>query len=140
VNLAVGDVARTDITAPILTQLCERVADRAARAPAEDAVAPVYVEIAPVLISRPAAALPDVVARSVLSILEQRDKSTISADMVRSRLRAALPGFSDDQITAVSTLAADTWTQITDAARTVLDATLSGEVRDDLLDIKVLRR
>src|SRR5712691_10599616 len=52
----------------------------------------------------------DAVARSVRSILLQRDAGTIDADLARSRLSAALPGFSDDQITTVSTLAADTWT------------------------------
>jgi putative nucleotidyltransferase with HDIG domain len=134
VNLAVGDVAKTDITAPVTRSFVSDSLTEAARTSAADAVAPVYVEIAPRADIRDRQLnLYDSVARSVLSILDQRDKSTIAADVVRSRLTAALPGFSDDQITSLSTLAADTWTQITDAGRTVLDATLGGEVRDDLL-------
>jgi putative nucleotidyltransferase with HDIG domain len=134
VNLAVGDVAHADITAPFTRSFVSDSLTAAARTAAADAVAPVYVEIAPRADIRDRQLnLYDSVARSVLSILDQRDKGTIAADVVRSRLTAALPGFSDDQITSLSTLAADTWTQITDAGRTVLDATLAGEVRDNLL-------
>ncbi|HEY8771757.1 MAG TPA: HDIG domain-containing metalloprotein, partial [Candidatus Limnocylindria bacterium] len=134
VNLAVGDVAKTDITAPLTRSFVSDSLTQAARTAAADSVAPVYVEIAPRADIRDRQLNQyDSVARSVLSILDQRDKGTIDANVVRSRLTAALPGFSDDQITSLSTLAADTWTQITDAGRTVLDATLAGEVRDDLL-------
>src|SRR5437667_10256181 len=110
VNLAVGDVAKTDITAPFSRSFVSDSLTGAARTAAEEAVAPVYVDIAPRADIRDRQLrLYDAVARSVRSILLQRDAGTIDADVVRSRLSAALPGFSDDQITTVSTIAADTW-------------------------------
>jgi putative nucleotidyltransferase with HDIG domain len=134
VNLSVGDVAKADISAPFDRSFRSESLTKAAQTAAAEAVTPVYVEIAPRADIRDRQLNQyDAVARSVRSILLQRDAGTIDADVVLSRLAAAVPAFSDDQITSLSTMAADTWSQITDAGRTVLESTLSGEVRDDQL-------
>ncbi|MGZ6255470.1 MAG: HD family phosphohydrolase [Candidatus Limnocylindria bacterium] len=134
VNLAVGDVAKADIPAPFPVHYVSETLTDAARAAAAAAVAPVYEPIAPLADIRDRQlGLYDGVARSVRSILLQRDAGTIDADVLLSRLSAAVPAFSDDQIASLATLTADTWAQITDAGRAVLESTLSAEVRDDML-------
>jgi putative nucleotidyltransferase with HDIG domain len=134
VNLVVGDVAKADIPAPFPVHYVSRVLTDAARGAAADAVAPVYEPIAPLADIRDRQlGLYDGVGRSVRSILLQRDAGTIDADVLLSRLSAAVPAFSNDQIATLATLTADTWSQITDAGRAVLESTLSAEVRDDML-------
>ena len=134
VNLAVGDVATADITAPLTVSFFSDSLTEAARTAAADAVAPVYEPIAPLADIRDRQLrVYDNVARSVRTVLIQRDAGTIEPDEVLARLASAVPAFTDDQIALLAALPIDTWTRITDAGRAVLESTLSAEVRDDML-------
>lgn len=134
VNLAAGDVATSDITAPLTVSFFSDSLTEAARAAAADAVPPVYEPIAPLADIRDRQLrVYDNVARAVGNVLIQRDAATIEPDEVLVRLASAVPAFTDDQIALLAALPIDTWTRITDAGRAVLESTLSAEVRDDML-------
>ncbi|HTI30231.1 MAG TPA: HDIG domain-containing protein [Methylomirabilota bacterium] len=134
VNLAAGDVATSDISAPLTVSFFSDSLTEAARTAAADAVPPVYEPIAPLADIRDRQLrVFDNVARSVSNVLIQRDAATIEPDEVLVRLASAVPAFTDDQIALLAALPIDTWTRITDAGRAVLESTLSGEVRDDML-------
>jgi membrane-associated HD superfamily phosphohydrolase len=110
VNLAPGDVANTDITAPYSQTFFSESLTNAARTAAADAVPPVYEEIAPRADIRDRQLrVYDNLARSVRTILIQRDAATIEADEVLARLSSALPAFTDDQITLIASLPVDAW-------------------------------
>ena len=134
VNLAVGDVAKADITAPLTVSFFSDSLTEAARTAAEDAVAPVYEPIAPLADIRDRQlGLYDSLTRAVRTILIQRDAGTIEGGEVLASLSSVLPAFADDQIALLASLPVANWTGITDAGRTVLEATLSAEVHDDML-------
>ncbi|MEP7040042.1 MAG: HDIG domain-containing metalloprotein [Chloroflexota bacterium] len=134
INLAVGDVATADITAPLTVGYFSDSLTEAARTAAADAVNPVYEPIAPLADIRDRQLrVYDNLARSVRTVLIQRDAGTIEPDAVLVRLSSAVPAFTDDQIALLAAIPIDTWTRITDAGRAVLESTLSGEVRDDML-------
>ena len=134
VNLAVGDVAKADITAPLTVSFFSDSLTEAARTAAEDAVAPVYEPIAPLADIRDRQlGLYDSLTRAVRTVLIQRDAGTIEGGEVLASLSSVLPAFADDQIALLASLPVANWTSITDAGRTVLEATLSAEVHDDKL-------
>jgi hypothetical protein len=134
VNLAVGDVATADITAPLTVSFFSDSLTDAARTAAEDAVAPVYEPIAPLADIRDRQlGLYDSLTRAVRTVLIQRDAGTIEGGEVLASLSSVLPAFADDQIALLASLPVADWTRITDAGRTVLEATLSAEVHDDML-------
>jgi cyclic-di-AMP phosphodiesterase PgpH len=134
VNLAVGDVATADITAPLTVSFFSDSLTDAARTAAEDAVAPVYEPIAPLADIRDRQlGLYDSLTRAVRTVLIQRDAGTIEGGEVLAGLSSVLPAFADDQIALLASLPVADWTRITDAGRTVLEATLSAEVHDDML-------
>jgi putative nucleotidyltransferase with HDIG domain len=134
VNLAAGDVAQADIPAPSRVSFISDSQTEAARTAAANAVAPVYEPIAPWADIRDRQLVAyDKITRSVRNVLLQRDESTITADEVPPLLADAVPTLADDQIALLASLPVDNWTQIADAGRQVLEATLSAEVRDDML-------
>jgi len=134
VTLAVGDVAKADITAPFTRSFFSDSLTEAARTTKADAVAPVYEEIEPRADIRDRQlALYDGLTRAVRAVLIQRDAGTIEGNQVLASLSSVLPAFADDQIALLASLPVADWTSITDAGRTVLEATLSAEVHDDLL-------
>jgi hypothetical protein len=134
VNLAAGDVANANITAPITTSYFSESLTEAARTAAEEAVSPVYEEIAPRADIRDRQLrVYDNITRSVRIVLVQRDAGAIEPDEVLTRLSSAVPAFTEEQITLLASLPIDTWTRIIDAGRAVLETTLSSEVRDDQL-------
>ncbi len=134
VNLAVGDVAKADITAPLTRSFFSDSLTEAARTAKADAVAPVYEEIEPRADIRDGQlALYDGLTRAVRAVLIQRDAGTLEGNQVLASLSSVLPAFADDQIALLASLPVADWTSITDAGRTVLEATLSAEVHDDLL-------
>ncbi len=134
VNLSVGDVATTDITAPISASFISNSQWDAARQAAADAVEPVYAPIAVLADIRDQQLRKyDYVIQSVRAVLVQRDDGTITADEVPTRLAAALPGFTTEQIALLASVTETGWSKIGDAGRTVLEAVQSSEVRDDAL-------
>ena len=134
VSLGVGDVAKTDLSAPFSVSFISDSETLAARRAAADAVSTVYEPIAP---------LPDIrdrqlrsydsVTRSVRAVLVDRDAGTLPADQVPVRLAVAVPAFSSDQIAELAAMTVGDWNMIADAGRGVLETTLNGEVRDDML-------
>jgi len=134
VNLAIGDVAQADITAPFTRSFVSESQTKAARTAAADAVAPVTEQIAPPADIRDRQLVAyDRITRSVRTILLQRDAGTITADDVLRQLSSAVPALADDQVALLASLPIDNWTVIADAGREVLEAILSGEVREDML-------
>ncbi|MDP9467751.1 MAG: HDIG domain-containing protein [Chloroflexota bacterium] len=135
VNLAVGDVATDpDVIAPQTVSFVSESQSEAARQAAEDAVEPVYAEIAPRgdIRDRQLRAYDNII-RAVRTVLIERDNETIQPDELPARLSTAVPAFTDQQITLLANLTQTEWAAISDAGRTVLEATQSAEVRDDML-------
>jgi putative nucleotidyltransferase with HDIG domain len=136
VNLAVGDVAQADIRAPRTISFISNSQTQAARDAAAAAVEAVYEPIGPLAdIADQQLRLYDAVARSVSKVLAERDAGTLTADGVPTRLRTVAPGFSEAQISLVATMEAARWELVFGAGRTVLDATMAAEVRDDQLAV-----
>jgi putative nucleotidyltransferase with HDIG domain len=134
VNLAAGDVASADITAPITVNFISDSQTEAARVAAAEAVAPVYEPIAPLADIRDRQLRSyDIVTRAVRNVLVQRDAGAIQGDEVVTRLGSAVPAFTDDQLTVLALLPVDAWDRIAEAGRAVLETTLAAEVRDDML-------
>jgi putative nucleotidyltransferase with HDIG domain len=134
VNLAVGNVPTADIPAPYDVSFNSVSQLEAARQAAADAVEPVYERIAPQADIRDRQLLSyDSVTRSVHTVLILRDAGMIAVDQVPVRLATAVPNFTDEQIALLASLPVAEWERIGDAGRTVLEATLSADVRDDML-------
>ncbi len=134
VNLAVGDVATADITAPGTVSFISDSQWEAARQAAAEAVEPVYAEIAPRGDIRDQQLRAyDNIIRAVRSVLIQRDNAVIGPDEVPGLLAFAVPAFTDEQIALLVNVSLTRWTTIAEAGRTVLEATQSAEVRDDML-------
>ena len=134
VSLSVGDVATADITAPKSASFISNSQWEAARAAAAAAVAPVYAPIAPLAdIQDQQLRKYDYIVQSVGGVLIQRDNGAIGRGEVPGRLAAVLPAFTGDQITLLAKVTQAGWASIADAGRTVLNAALSADVRDDAL-------
>jgi cyclic-di-AMP phosphodiesterase PgpH len=134
VNLAVGDVANADITAPFTRSFISDSQTEAARAAAAEAVGTQYEQIAPLADIRDRQLRSyDIVTRAVRNVLLQRDGGTIKGDEVLTRLGSAVPAFADEQLAVLALLPVDAWDRIAAAGRAVLETTLSAEVRDDSL-------
>jgi putative nucleotidyltransferase with HDIG domain len=134
VSLAVGDVATADITAPKSASFISNSQWDAARQAAADAVAPVYAPIAPLADIRDQQLRKyDYIVQSVGGVLIERDNGTIARGAVPGRLSAVLPTFTNDQITLLASVTQSGWASVANAGRTVLNAALSANVRDDAL-------
>ncbi|MDQ2854547.1 MAG: HDIG domain-containing protein [Chloroflexota bacterium] len=130
-NLAVGDVPTADISAPQTIHFSSDSLTNAKRQAAADAVPPQYEQIAPQADIRDRQlASYDSITRSVRTVLIERDAGTIALDQVPVRLATAVPSFTDQQIALLAKTTQVEWGRVADAGRTVLEATLSGEVRD----------
>ena len=134
VTLSVGDVATADITAPSDRNFISDSQWEAAKQAAAAAVAPVYAPIAPLAdIKDRQLGVYDTIISAVRAVLIQRDNATIQPAEVAARLSLAVPTFTDEQIALLTNVTITGWASIADAGRTVLEATQSTEVRDDML-------
>ena len=134
VDLSVGDVAQADIRASKTVNFLSDSQTEAARQAAADAVAPVYEQIAPRAdIRARQLRFYDALARSITNILTQRNAGTLSPADVVTRLNETAPTFSDEQVALVAPMTVSHWTSVSAAGRTVLEAALSGEVREDAI-------
>jgi putative nucleotidyltransferase with HDIG domain len=134
VNLAVGDVATAEISAPRSISFSSDSLTNAARQAAADAVAPQYEQIGPQADIRDRQLRSyDSITRSVRTVLLLQESGSIAPDQVPVRLGTAVPAFTDGQIAMLASMTSAEWTQVADAGRAVLETTLSGEVRDDML-------
>ncbi len=133
-SLEVGDVATEDILAPRAVSFVSASETEAARAEAEGAVAPIYVEIRPQaeIRSRQLAAY-DAEVTAVQSILADRDAGTLSPADTQAGLAKASPSLRASQVAILAGLPTARWNEVAAEARRVLDQAQAGEVREDAL-------
>jgi putative nucleotidyltransferase with HDIG domain len=129
-----GDVAQADISADQDLSFISDSQTDAAREEAAAAVPDVYVEIAPRgdIAERQLRAY-DAVVRAITGVLERRDAQTLPAEEVPAELVRVAPELSQAQVTQLAPMIVFRWEQIAEAGRTVLEATLAGDIREDRL-------
>ena len=134
VSLEVGDVATEDIQAPRSVSFVSASETEAARAEAEAAVAPVYLEIGPQadIRSRQLTSY-DAEVAAIAAVLAERDAGTLSPADVQTRLEAAAPSLRASQVALVAGLPTPRWQAIAAEGRRVLDQAQAGELREDAL-------
>jgi membrane-associated HD superfamily phosphohydrolase len=132
VNLAVGDVAQTEIRAPISRSFVSESQTNAAREEAADQVATVYVPIAPLAdIADQQLRAYDAVVGGITTTLEQRDAGSLADEEVPDELNRIAPQLTDEQVDRLSAISLVGWQRISDAGREVLEAIQSEEIRAD---------
>ncbi|HEX9737642.1 MAG TPA: HDIG domain-containing protein [Candidatus Limnocylindria bacterium] len=134
VSLEVGDVATEDIQAPRSVSFVSASETEAARAEAEAAVAPVYVEIGPQadIRSRQLTSF-DAEVAAIQAVLAERDAGTLSPADVQARLEAAAPSLRASQVALMAGLPTPRWQAIAAEGRRVLDQAQAGVLREDAL-------
>jgi putative nucleotidyltransferase with HDIG domain len=134
VSLEVGDVAREDIQAPRSVSFVSASETEAARAEAEAAVAPVYLEIGPQadIRSRQLTSY-DAEVAAIQAVLAERDAGTLSPADVQTRLEAAAPSLRASQVALMAGLPTPRWQAIAAEGRRVLDQAQAGVLREDAL-------
>ncbi|MGH2484029.1 MAG: hypothetical protein ACRDE9_06210, partial [Candidatus Limnocylindria bacterium] len=134
VSLEVGDVATEDILAPRSVSFVSASETEAARAEAEAAVSPVYVEIGPQadIRSRQLTSY-DAEVAAIQAVLAERDAGTLSPADVQTRLEAAAPSLRASQVALFAGLPTPRWQAIAAEGRRVLDQAQAGVLREDAL-------
>jgi len=134
VSLEVGDVATEDIRAPRSVSFVSASETEAARAEAEAAVAPVYVEIGPQadIRSRQLTSY-DAEVAAIATVLAERDAGTLSPADAQTRLEAAAPSLRASQVAILAGLPTPRWQVIAAEGRRVLDQAQAGVLREDAL-------
>jgi len=134
VSLEVGDVATEDIRAARSVSFVSASETEAARAEAEAAVAPVYVEIGPQadIRSRQLTSY-DAEVAAIQAVLAERDAGTLSPAEVQTRLEAAAPSLRASQVALLAGLPTPRWQAIAAEGRRVLDQAQAGVLREDAL-------
>jgi len=134
VPLEVGDVATEDIRAARSVSFVSASETEAARAEAEAAVAPVYVEIGPQadIRSRQLTSY-DAEVAAIQAVLAERDAGTLSPAEVQTRLEAAAPSLRASQVALLAGLPTPRWQAIAAEGRRVLDQAQAGVLREDAL-------
>jgi putative nucleotidyltransferase with HDIG domain len=134
VSLDEGDVAQADISADADLSFVSDSQTQAAQDEAAAAVQDVYVQIAPRSdIQDRQLRLYDAVIRQISGVLEQRDAGTLTADDVPAELDRLVPTLSDAQVAQLTPMLLTRWQRVAEAGRTVLEATMAEEVREDRL-------
>jgi len=137
-NLAVGEIATRDISAPRDATFDSVSQTEAARADAAAAVLPV-----PELLKPPADNQEeqldsfDGLVRRVNRILNLRDGGTLDADGVSDRLAAEVPEIAVTHRSLVAQMVEVRWETVSAAARSALESTLAVSIREDeLLEVR----
>jgi putative nucleotidyltransferase with HDIG domain len=134
VNLAVGDVAQSEIRAPRSLSFVSESQTNAAKEEAADSVQTKYVPIAPKAdISERQLRAYDAQISSITAILERRDDDTLPAADVPAELNRVAPQLTDAEVERLTTVSMTAWRRIAEAGRTVLEAAQAEEIRDDQL-------
>ncbi|HYN64095.1 MAG TPA: hypothetical protein VES36_05775, partial [Candidatus Limnocylindrales bacterium] len=134
VNLAVNDVAQSEIRAPRSVSFVSESQTNAAKEEAADGVQTVYVPIAPKAdISEQQLRAYDAVVSGITLVLQRRDDDTLPVEDVPAELNRVAPQLSDAQVERLTTMSLTAWQRIAEAGRTVLEAAQSEEIRDDQL-------
>jgi len=134
-TLAVGDVAQDDIRATQDKSFISQSQTDAARQDAADAVAPVYVPVAPLAdIRDQQLAEFDSITRSIAGVLNRRDQATLTPEEVPVELTRLVPELTDAQVALVSPMLSSTFERIRDAARMGLEETYASPIREDRIE------
>jgi putative nucleotidyltransferase with HDIG domain len=134
VSLAIGDVAQEDFSADQDLSFESDSQTEAARQAAAAEVQDRYVQIAPRAdITERQLRAYDAVVRAITGVLERRDAETLPAEEVPAELDRVAPELSEAQVTQLAPLMTFRWERIGEAGRTVLEATLAEEIREDRL-------
>jgi putative nucleotidyltransferase with HDIG domain len=150
IDLRPGDVAEQTIRAPRRVTFVSESETAAARAAAAESVDPRYVEIAPPA-DLAAAAVDDLdrAAANVGRSLDRAAAGDLTAEQLASRIDAALPSLTDEQVAmlagdpaaGVPPMPRSQWDAVADAARSVLAATMANDVRrDELTEVRAVMR
>jgi putative nucleotidyltransferase with HDIG domain len=131
VNVAVGDVAQADVRAPDTRTYQSAIATEQARVAAAEAVPAVYAAIRPRadIAAEQLNAL-DGLAEAVANVLDQKAAGGIDAAEVPAAIRRVAPRLTEAQATVVAGMTRARWDAIAAAARTVVEATQGGSVRE----------
>lgn len=135
VNLAVDDIAQADVRAPADVTYQSAQLTAAARQNAADAVETQYEPIRP----RPDIAADqlgrlDNLAAAISDILAAQEAGELEAAEVPAAIRRAGPQLTVEQVNAIAALTQARWEPIVAAARSVLEATQAGAVREGELE------
>jgi hypothetical protein len=134
VNLEVGDVAQSEIRAPISTTFISESQTNAAKEEAADGVQTVYVPIAPQAdIREQQLRAYDAVVSGITGTLERRDADTPPADEVAAELKRVAPQLTEAQVERLASMSLSAWRRVAEAGRTVLETTQAEEIRSDQL-------
>ena len=135
VDLEPGQVADQDIRAPRAMTFVSESQTEEQREAAAAAVPPQYVEIAPRTdIRERQLRAYDRDVRRVADILARRDAEGWTPEATAQALEESLPLLRPTQTQLMAGASAAAWDQVAAAGRTVLDATLAGDVRAEELD------
>jgi putative nucleotidyltransferase with HDIG domain len=134
VSLDEGDVAQADISADQDLSFVSDSQTKAKQDEAAAAVQDVYVQISPRAdIQERQLRVYDSVVRRITGVLERRDAGTVAPGDVAGELDEVIPELSDAQVGQLAPMVMGRWDKIAEAGRTVLEATLSEEIREDRL-------
>ncbi|HYM53316.1 MAG TPA: HDIG domain-containing protein [Candidatus Dormibacteraeota bacterium] len=134
VSLEAGDVAQADISADQDLSFISDSQTDAARDEAAAAEPDIYVQIAPWAdIQERQLRAYDAVVRAIIGVLERRDAETLAPEGVPAELNRVAPELSEAQVTQLAPMMMFRWERIAEAGRTVLEATLSEEIRENRL-------
>ncbi|HET9497972.1 MAG TPA: HDIG domain-containing protein [Candidatus Limnocylindria bacterium] len=134
VSLEVGDVATEDIRAAQAVSFVSASETEAARAEAEGAVQPIYVEIRPQaeIRSRQLAAF-DAEVTAIQAVLADRDAGNLAPADAQAAIEQASPSLRASQAALLAALPTASWNAVATEARRVLDQAQAGALREDAM-------
>ena len=133
-NLEAGQIAERDIRAPRDVTFDSASETQAARDEAAALVDPVDDTLeSPVDNQADQLAEFDTLGRRVVRILELRDAGSLTAEDVRARLASDVPEIRSLHRDLVAEMPLPRWTIVAAAARTAVESTLAGQIREDAL-------
>ncbi len=133
-NLEAGQIAERDIRAPRDVTFDSASETQAARDEAAALVDPVDDTLeSPVDNQADQLAEFDTLGRRVVRILELRDAGSLTPEDVRARLASDVPEIRATHRDLVAEMPLPRWTIVAAAARTAVESTLAGSIREDAL-------
>jgi putative nucleotidyltransferase with HDIG domain len=131
-SLNVGDVAQSEITAPISKSFVSESRTTAAREEAADAVPTAYVPIAPLAdIREQQLSAYQAVADGIERTLERRETEELTPEAVASELKRIAPQLTEEQVDYIAGMSLGIWQRIAGAGAMVLEEVQSGEIHSD---------
>jgi cyclic-di-AMP phosphodiesterase PgpH len=134
VSYQVGDVAQSDITAPISQNYVSQFQTEQRRQQAADAVATIYEPIAPLAdIKQQQITAYQAFTDGIGRALQRRDSNDLTRSELVDELNRVAAQLTDAQVQRLSDMSLNAWQRIAQAGATVLETLQSSEVRSDHL-------